>query len=84
MPTAIAGAAGFPHPARAKCDSKGALGRVHHWFSVTDEGGSTTLAKGAEVVEPSFLAKVMSWRLARDLPKNCRADLEKIKGRLEA
>ena len=65
-------------------DSKGALGRVHHWFTVTDDGGSTTLAKGAEVVEPSFLAKVMSWRLARDLPRNCRADLERIKGRLEA
>ncbi len=33
-------------------DSTGALGRAHHWFSLSDEGDSTTLSKGAEMVDP--------------------------------
>jgi uncharacterized membrane protein len=65
-------------------DSSGALGRVHHWFGLEDSGGSTTLAKGVELTQPSFLARVMGWRISRETPKALRADLEKIKAHLEA
>jgi hypothetical protein len=65
-------------------DSDGALGRVHHWFALRGDGGSTTLVKGAEPTEPTFLAKMMSWRIARDMPKSFRSDLAKIKAHLES
>ena len=65
-------------------DSTGALGRAHHWFSLSDEGDSTTMSKGAEVVDPSFLAKVTSWKLSKDIPKGIHSDLANIKARLEA
>ena len=65
-------------------DSTGALGRVHHWFSISDDGGSTTLSKGAEMVDPTFLAKITSWKLSRDIPKGIHSDLANIKARLEA
>jgi len=64
-------------------DSVGALGRVHHWFSLDEAGGSTTLTKGAEMVEPTFLAKVTSWKLSRDIPKGLHSDLANIKTRVE-
>ena len=50
---------------------------------MTDEGGSTTLVKGAEMVQPSFLARVMTWRLGRDIPKSLQSDVENIKANLE-
>jgi hypothetical protein len=65
-------------------DSTGALGRVHHWFSLSEAGGSTTLSKGAEMVDPTFLAKVTSWKLSRGIPKGIHSDLANIKVRLEA
>lgn len=65
-------------------DSTGALGRVHHWFSLTEDGGATALTKGAELVEPTFLARITSWRLSRDIPKGLHRDLENIKTRVEA
>ncbi len=65
-------------------DSTGALGRALHWFSLSDEGDSTTLSKGAEMVDPSFLAKVTSWKLSKDIPKGIHSDLANIKARLEA
>ena len=64
-------------------DSTGALGGIHHWFAVSEEGGATVLAKGAELVQPSFLAKVMSWRISREMPKSLREDLEKIRASIE-
>src|SRR5919198_2741626 len=64
-------------------ESTGGLGRVRHWFGMSGEGGSTVLTKGLEFVQPSFLAKVMGWKLARDEPKSLRSDLEKIKAGLE-
>ncbi len=64
-------------------DSTGALGRVHHWFSLSADGGSTTLSKGAEMVDPTFLAKLTSWKLSRDIPNGIHSDLAKIKARLE-
>ena len=64
-------------------DSDGALGRVHHWFTMTDSGGATTLAKGAEPTQPTMLAKMTSWKIARDMPKSFRSDLEKIKAHME-
>jgi uncharacterized membrane protein len=64
-------------------DSTGALGRVHHWFSLSDDGDSTTVTKGAEMVDPTFLAKVTSWKLSKDIPKGIHADLANIKARLE-
>jgi uncharacterized protein YndB with AHSA1/START domain len=64
-------------------DSTGALGRVHHWFSLSEDGGSTTLSKGAEMVDPTFLAKITSWKLSRDIPKGIHSDLANIKARVE-
>jgi hypothetical protein len=64
-------------------DSVGGLGKAHHRFTVSEDGGSTTLVKSAEIAQPSFLAKVMSWRLRRDIPSSLRNDLAKIKAQLE-
>jgi len=64
-------------------DSTGALGRVHHWFSFSEDGGSTTLSKGADMVEPTFLAKITSWKLSKDIPKGIRSDLANIKAKVE-
>ena len=64
-------------------DSTGALGKVHHWFALSGNGGSTEVTKGLELVQPSFLAKMMGWKIARDSPKGLRADLEKIKASVE-
>ena len=64
-------------------DSTGALGRAHHWFSLAGDGGSTTLTKSAEIVEPTFLAKLTSWKLSKDIPKGLHSDLANIKTRLE-
>jgi uncharacterized protein YndB with AHSA1/START domain len=64
-------------------DSTGALGRVHHWFSLSEDGGSTTLSKGAEMVDPTFLAKMTSWKLSKDIPKGIHSDLANIKARIE-
>ena len=65
-------------------DSTGALGRVHHWFGMEEESGSTVLTKGMEVAQPSFLAKMMGWRISRDAPKNLAKDLAKIKSTMES
>jgi uncharacterized membrane protein len=64
-------------------DSAGALGRIHHWFALQDGAGSTTLSKGAEIVEPKFLAKMTMFKISRDLPKSLRSDLANIKSKLE-
>jgi uncharacterized membrane protein len=63
-------------------DSTGALGRAHHVFALSTEGGSTTVTKSAEMVEPTFLAKVMGWKLSKDIPAGLHRDLERIKARL--
>jgi uncharacterized membrane protein len=64
-------------------DSTGALGRVHHRFSLSEDGGSTTLSKAAEMVQPTFLAKMTSWKLSRDIPKGLHSDLANIKTHVE-
>jgi uncharacterized membrane protein len=66
-------------------ESTGGLGLARHWFDLTAaaDGGSTSVAKGLEFTKPSFLAKVMGWRLSRDEPKSLRSDLAKIKAKLE-
>jgi len=65
-------------------DSTGALGRVHHWFALSESGGATSVTKGAELSAPSFLAKLTSWKLSKDIPSGLESDLSKIKARLEA
>lgn len=64
-------------------ESTGALGRARHRFSLADDGGSTTLSKSAEIVEPTFLAKLTSWKLSKDIPKGLHSDLANIKAQLE-
>jgi len=64
-------------------DSTGALGRAHHVFALASDGGSTTVTKSAEVVEPTFLAKAMGWKLSKDVPAGLSRDLERIKAHLE-
>jgi hypothetical protein len=71
-------------PKKFGWDSVGALGRVHHWFTLQENGGSTTLMKGAEIVAPKFLAKMTMFKISKDLPKGLRSDLEKIKTNVEA
>ena len=64
-------------------ESTGALGRARHRFSLAGDGGSTTLTKSAEIVEPTFLAKLTSWKLSKDIPKGLHSDLANIKAHLE-
>ncbi len=64
-------------------DSRGALGRAHHGFELTGQEGSTTVAKSAEIVEPTFLAKLTGWKLGKDIPAGLHRDLERIKAHLE-
>jgi hypothetical protein len=64
-------------------ESKGALGLARHRFSLAGEGASTTLTKSAEIVEPTFLAKLTSWKVSKDIPKNLHRDLANIKARVE-
>ena len=64
-------------------DSKGALGTIHHRFTVAAADGGTSLTKIAELSEPSFLAKVTSWRVSKGIPEGLRADVEKIKAHFE-
>jgi hypothetical protein len=64
-------------------ESTGALGRASHRFSLSEDGGATNLSKSAELIEPSFLAKVTSWKLSRDIPKSLHSDLVNIKAHLE-
>ena len=64
-------------------DSRGALGRVHHWFSMSEDGGATTLTKGAEMLEPTFLAKITSWKISKDIPNGIHRDLANIKAKVE-
>ena len=64
-------------------ESTGALGRARHRFALADDGGSTTLTKSAEIVDPTFLAKLTSWKLSRDIPKGLQSDLANIKAHHE-
>lgn len=64
-------------------DSVGALGRIHHWFAIREDAGSTTLLKGLEAVEPTLLAKLMMFKISKDAPKSLRSDLAKIKANVE-
>jgi hypothetical protein len=64
-------------------ESAGALGRLHHWFSLREGSGSTTLTKGAEFVESKLLAKVTMFKISRDIPAGLESDLAKIKAAVE-
>jgi uncharacterized protein YndB with AHSA1/START domain len=65
-------------------DSVGALGRVHHWFSLSEGSGETTVTKGAEIAEPTFLAKMTMFKISKDMPKGFESDLANIKAKLES
>jgi uncharacterized membrane protein len=64
-------------------DSTGALGTAHHRFTVVAAEGATTLTKSAELTHPSFLAKITSWKLGKDIPAGLRSDVEKIKAHFD-
>jgi len=64
-------------------DSVGALGRVHHWFALSEGSGATTVTKGAEIAEPTFLAKMTMFKISKDMPKGFESDLANIKAKLE-
>jgi uncharacterized membrane protein len=64
-------------------DSKGGLGLTHHSFELTEQGGSTEVTKSAEIVQPTFLAKLTGFKLAKDIPAGLRTDLANIKSYLE-
>jgi hypothetical protein len=46
--------------------------------------GGTTLTKSAEFLDRSFLAKVTSWKISRDVPAGLESDVKKIRARLES
>ena len=64
--------------------STGALGRIHHRFTLREDAGTTVLTKGAEFIEPTLLAKITMFKLSRDVPKGLRNDLASIKTTVEA
>ena len=64
-------------------ESKGSLGTMHHRFTVTAADGGTDLTKSVEMTDPSLLAKLTSWRLTKGISEALRADVEKIKSKLE-
>lgn len=64
-------------------DSTGALGTVHHRFTVSSSEGMTGVTKSADLTKPSFLAKLTGWKLAKDIPAGLRSDVENIKKHLE-
>lgn len=64
-------------------DSAGALGRIHHWFALREESGSTIVTKGAEMAAPSLLARIMAFKISKDMPKGLRGDLARIKAAVE-
>lgn len=70
-------------PSAFAWESRGSLGTIRHWFEVAGEADSARLVKGLEVLEPTLLAKMMGFRLKKDIPKALRTDLEKIKDMLE-
>jgi len=65
-------------------DSEGALGKIHHRFTVATADGGASLTKTAELVSPSFLAKLTSWRISKGIPEGLRSDVERIKEHLES
>jgi uncharacterized protein YndB with AHSA1/START domain len=65
-------------------DSTGALGTIHHRFTVAAADGGTSLTKSAELRGPSLLAKLTSFRVSKGIPEGLRSDVEKIKARLES
>ncbi len=64
-------------------DATGALGTVHHRFTVSTSEGMTGLTKSADLTKPSFLAKVTGRKIGKDIPAALRSDVEKIKEILE-
>lgn len=70
-------------PLKFAWDSVGALGRIHHWFALEGQGSTTTVRKGAEMVQPTFLAKATMFKISKDLPKGLRSDLANIKANVE-
>lgn len=64
-------------------ESVGALGKIHHWFALRQDSGATTLTKGAEFVQPKFLAKMTMFQISKNLPKALDIDLSKIKAAVE-
>jgi len=50
-------------------DSKGALGTAHHRFTVAASDGWTSMTKSADLTQPSFLAKLTSWKISKSLPE---------------
>jgi hypothetical protein len=41
------------------------------------------VTKSAQIVEPSFLGRMMGWKLSKDIPAGLRRDLERIKTHME-
>ena len=71
-------------PTQFGWDSTGSLGVVHHTFTVHGGDAGTTLIRTASFKEKKFLAKMLGFRINKDLPAALRDDLAKIKTTLEA
>jgi uncharacterized protein YndB with AHSA1/START domain len=73
----------FDRPSTFGWDSTGTLGTLHHRFDVTADGDSTALTKVAELTHPSFLAKVMGWKIGKGIPQGLASDVTNIKANIE-
>jgi uncharacterized protein YndB with AHSA1/START domain len=65
-------------------DASGSLGRARHTFDLEAADGGTWVTKSMEIVQPSFMARVMSPIIKGKTKTGLGVDLERIKARLEA
>ena len=56
---------------------------MHHWFQLSEEGGSTKLTKGFDLKKGSFVSKLFGWRIKKNAPKDLARDLQRIKANVE-
>jgi hypothetical protein len=69
---------------RLAFEATGGLGLARHVFELAPQDGGTRVSKSMELIKPSLLAKIMSFKIKGHQPKSLRQDLERIKQRLES
>jgi hypothetical protein len=64
-------------------EAKGSLGVARHVFEMAASGDGTRLTKSMELIKPSFLARLMTFKIGMDQPKALAQDVERIRAKLE-
>ena|SRR5688572_15702260 len=65
-------------------EAKGGLGVARHVFELTPSGSGTHVAKSMELTKPSFLGRLMGFKIKGEQPKSLAEDLRRIKQKLES